>query len=264
MVTTLKQADFEVRDKGEPRPIIDFQVDARGPVSLAVLVDTSGSMSIGAKLPFAREVLRHLGADLQDGRDEVSLFTFDARLHEERPFTMHGASLDSALDGAEPFGITSLYDAIAETARRLGDRPARRHAIVVITDGVDTGSTLTPPEVSALASSIDAPVYIVATVAPIDYAIHIDRTETRSAETEADLRDLALWTGGDVLWVGGPADAATQAHQILSELRHQYLITIESAAESEWRPLEIRVRDRKMTVRARGGYFSRDSSPVSK
>jgi len=43
--------------------------------------------------------------------------------------------------------------------------------------------------------------------------------------------------------------------QIVAELRHQYLITIEPAADQEWRPLDIRVRDRKMTVRARSGYF---------
>jgi VWFA-related protein len=255
IVTTLTAADFEVIDKGERRPILDFQIDQASPVTIAVLVDTSGSMRIGAKLAFARDVLNRLAADLHDGRDEVSLFTFDAGLHEQQPFTIHPAVLQGALDDADPFGVTSLYDAIAETARRLGTRPAQRRAVVVITDGLDTSSSLTPPEVSGLASSIDAPVYVVATVPPIDYAVQADRAISGAPRFSADLHDLAAWTGGDLLWVKAPDEAGIQVRQIVAELRHQYLISIEPAADQEWRPLDIRVRDRKMTVRARSGYF---------
>jgi VWFA-related protein len=260
IVTTLTAADFEVIDKGERRPILDFQIDQASPVTVAVLVDTSGSMRIGAKLAYARDVLNRLAADLHDGRDEVSLFTFDASLHEQQPFTIHPAALQGALDDADPFGVTSLYDAIAETARRLGNRPAQRRAVVVITDGLDTSSSLTPSEVSGLASSIDAPVYVVATVPPIDYAIQADRAITGAPRFSADLRDLATWTGGDLLWVKAPEEAGVQVRQIVAELRHQYLITIEPAAEQEWRPIELRVRDRRMTVRARSGYFGTRSS----
>jgi Ca-activated chloride channel homolog len=255
MVTTLTAGDFQVLDKGERRTILDFQTDQSSPITLAILVDTSGSMRVGAKLAFAREVLKRMAADLQDGRDEVSLFTFDAGLHEQQPFTAHPAVLLGALDGADPFGVTSLYDAIAETARRLSKRPAQRRAVVVITDGLDTASELTAPEVSGLASSIDAPVYIVATVPPIDYATQADRAAASLPRFSADLKDLATWTGGDLLWVTAPEEAALQTRQIVSELRHQYLITIEPAADQDWRPIDVRVRDRRMTVRARSGYF---------
>jgi Ca-activated chloride channel family protein len=258
-VTTLVSNDFEVLDKGERRPILDFQIDKTSPITMAVLIDVSGSMRLGKKLALAREVLAHLAADLQDGRDEVGLFSFDAILHEQQAFTLHPASLDAAMSSAQPFGTTSLYDAIAETARRLGNRPSRRRAIVVLTDGADTSSALTPPEVSSLASAIDAPVYVVVTVPPIDQANYLDRATRRNAQSPADLRDLAVWTGGDLLWVTAAEDAALRAHQILTELRHQYLIAIESATEREWRPIEVRVRDRRLSVRARSGYFSRDS-----
>jgi VWFA-related protein len=260
VVTALSAADFEVLDKGARRPILDFKVDDNGPITLAVLVDMSGSMSVGSKLGFARDVLTHLTSDLQDGRDEVGLFTFDAVLHEQQPFTVHPVLIDGALRSAEPFGITSLYDAIAETARRLSARPSSRRGIVVITDGVDTGSALTPPEVSGLASSIDVPVYVVATVAPVDREMIVARPVSRSAATAADLRDLAAWTGGDLLWVSTGSGAALQARQILSEMRHQYLMAIESSPEAEWRPIDVRVRDRRMTVRTRSGYFSRDNT----
>jgi len=256
MITTLKAADFEVLDKGEARRILDFQVDQTSPITMAILVDTSGSMRLSSKLPFAREVVKYLTADLQEGRDEVSLFTFDSALHEQQPFTVHPASLDAALTKAQPFGITSLYDAIAETARRLGDRPSPRRAIVVLTDGVDTGSLLSPAEVSALASSIDVPVYVVATVMPLDRAAYIEHDANHTVPASTDLRDLARWTGGDFLWVTAEPDAGLRVHQILSELRHQYLIAIESATQREWRPLEIHVRGKHLNVRSRSGYFS--------
>src|SRR5262249_51788837 len=117
-----------------------------------------------------------------------------------------------------------------------------------------TASSLTPAEVSGLASSIDAPVYVVATVPPIDFAAQAERG-SMAARFSGDLRDLATWTGGDLLWVTAPEDAALQARSIVYELRHQYLIMIEPAADQAWRPIDVRVRDRKMTVRARSGYF---------
>ncbi len=263
MVTTLTSADFEVLDKGERRPIINFQVDQSGPITIAVLLDVSGSMRIGPKMALAGQVVKRLTAALQDGRSEIGLFTFDAALHEKQPFTVLPTGIDGALTSARPFGSTSLYDAIADTARRLEARSSPRRAIVVLTDGVDTSSTLTPPEVSALASSIDVPVYVVVTVPPIDRVYQLDAAEDRTGAPSADLRELAVWTGGDLLWATAETDTAPRADQILSELRHQYLIAIASATEREWRPIDVRVRDRGMTVRARSGYFSRQSASIT-
>jgi VWFA-related protein len=226
---------------------------------MAVLVDMSGSMRLDSKLTFAREVLKRLTSELQDGRDEVGLFTFGSAVQERVPFTVHPQGIEMALDNEEPFGQTSLYDAIGETARRLGERPSPRRAIVVVTDGIDTGSALSPAEVSALASSIDAPVYVVVTAPAIDRERYLARAVSRHVQASSDLRDLALWTGGDLLWVtAGPA-AGLCARQILAELRHQYLIAIESASEDAWRPIDVRVRNPRLSVRARSGYFSRDN-----
>ena len=258
VVTSLTSRDFEILDKGEPRRIIDFQAERNSPVTIAMLIDTSGSMRVSSKFELAREVVKQLAGDLEDGRDEVSLFTFDSTLRVQQPFTPHPTSLDTALEGAEPFGMTSLYDAVAETAKRLADRGAARRAILVLTDGIDTGSALSASEVSGLASSIDVPVYVVATVAPIDRAMANDRADAAGKSSDGDLRDLALWTGGEVHWVTGSGDAVIQARAIINELRQTYLITVESATEPEWRPIDVRVRARRhLAVRARSGYFSR-------
>ena len=257
-VTNLTAADFEVRDAGEIRRIVGFEADDHSPVTIAILVDTSGSMRLESKIGAAREVVRQFTADLQDGRDEVGLFTFDRGLHELHAFTDHPAAVNGSLTDAAPFGATSLYDAIAETARRLEDRPARRRAIVVLTDAVDTSSTLSPADVSARASAIDAPVYVVATVPKIDWLNYAERAAGPNARSTADARDLALWTGGDLLWAAGAEDAAARARQILAELRQQYFIAVESVPVDDWRPLDVRVRAPRLSVRARGGYFARD------
>ncbi len=256
MVTSLTAADFEVLDKGERRAILDFQAAPDSRLTLAVLMDTSGSMRVSAKFALAQHVVKQFAMALQDGRDEVSLFTFDAALHEQQPFTNHPSTLDAALRGADPFGVTSLYDAIAETARRLAERPSAHRAIVVLTDGLDNNSALTAAQVSALASSIDVPVYVIATVAPIDRAYAQRATDPRSSAA-ADFRDLAQWTGGNLFWVTRPEDAPSPVRLIVDELRHEYLITVESANDTEWRPLAVRVRGRQMSVRARSGYYSR-------
>jgi Ca-activated chloride channel family protein len=256
LVTTLNAADFEVLDKGERRSILAFQTDDAMPITLAVLVDVSGSMRMGPKMAFVREVLRHVQAGLRRGIDEVGLFTFDATLQERRPFTALPDSFVDALGSTLPFGTTSLYDAIADTARRVEQHGAQRRAVLVITDGDDTSSSLEPAEVSGLASSIDVPVYVVAAVPSVDHPLNA----MRNGQPSVDLRELAMWTGGELVWVTTATEAVLRSQQILSELRHQYLIAIESAPQGEWRPIDVRVRDRKMTVRARSGYFSR---PVS-
>src|SRR5439155_5439034 len=147
-----------------------------------------------------------------------------------------------------------------ETARLLARRPPQRRALIVFTDGVDTSSALTPSEASALASSIDVPVYIVVTVPPIDAAQRANHP-AEPLPRPADLRDLAQWTGGDLMFATSAEEASMKAHHIIVELRHQYLLAVEAAERSEWRRLDVRVRDRRLTVRARSGYFGRALPP---
>jgi len=259
LVATLNADDFQVLDNGVRCRIVDFHRDQTGPMTVALLVDVSGSMKIGPKLAFARSVLDQMTVELTDGRDEAALFAFDSVLRVQQPFTVHPGSIGPHFDEVEPFGTTSLYDAIAETARIVARRPQQRRAVIVFTDGVDTSSQLTPAEVSALASSIDVPVYIVVTVPPID-AVQRASRPAEPLPRQADLRDLAQWTGGDLLFATSAEEAGLKAHQIAGELRHQYLLAVEASDRFEWRRLDVSVRDRKFTVRARSGYFGREVS----
>jgi VWFA-related protein len=254
-VAGLTPSDFEVRDNGQVRPILSMRADQRSPVSLAVLIDLSGSMRVGSKMTMAREAFRSLTQNLRQGEDEVGVFTFDTALQERRAFTTDLAGVEGALDDVRPFGATSLYDATAATARQLANRSATHKAIVILTDGTDTSSQLTAAEVSGLASSIDVPVYIIATMPAIDQAAMTELLARPEPSAAADLRQLAEWTGGRLIFANSFLATATAAGSLLAELRQQYVLAIEAAAVNEWRRLEVRVKDRSAIVRARTGYF---------
>ena len=199
IVGGLTATDFEVRDNGTLQPILSLRSDHQSPLSVAILVDMSGSMQLGSKIAMARQAYASLLSQLRQGQDEVALFTFDASLHERQDFTRELGGLNGALADFEPFGTTSLYDATAATAQRLAARPGTHKAIVVLTDGIDTSSTMTARDVSGLASSIDVPVFVVATVPSLDQRVMMEASG-RVRSDAADLRDLAEWTGGQFVF----------------------------------------------------------------
>jgi Ca-activated chloride channel family protein len=258
-VQDLTARDFEVLESGKTKPIADFRTDIAG-VSIAILFDVSGSME--GHLPNAREAARHVLSWLDTEHDEAAVFTFDTHLDEAAPFTTGLRSLPASMDGKIPFGETSLHDAIALTAKRVGEREGRRRAVVVLTDGADNASHLKPSEVSAAASAIDVPVYIFGIVPSIDNPS--EETATNSIASSAftgPLADLASWTGGHVFVASTPGQRSVAARQIIDELRHQYLIAFESSGTPGWHPLVVRARNKDLTVRARSGYIAGQSRP---
>lgn len=259
-VQDLTARDFEVTDSGQPRPIADFRQDLAG-ISVALLFDVSGSME--AQFERAREAATHVLSWLDVAQDEAGVFRFDTRLEESMPFTSGLRALPLALSNVRPFGATSLLDAIARTAERVAVREGRRRAVVVFTDGRDNASRLTSAEVSGLASAIDVPVYIVGVVAAIDNPSSDIAPGSDHSPLAGELADLANWTGGRVFVASTPVERSLAARQIVDELRHQYLIAVESSGDPGWHRLEVRVRNKNMVVRARSGYIAGQSRPNS-
>jgi VWFA-related protein len=252
-VQHLSARDFEILDAGEPRRIADFRHDLAG-VSIALLFDVSGSME--ARLTDAREAAGHV-LSWMDPRDEAAVFTFDTELQAIAPFTEGLRTLPGTMAEVTPFGATSLHDAVAQTAKRVGSREGRRRAVVVLTDGNDNASHLEPAEVSSIASAIDVPVYILGIVASIDNPTSDERTSTSEhSPLSGPLADLASRTGGHVFIASTPAQRSLAARQIIDELRHQYLLAFEASGNPGWHPLVIRARDKDLTVRARSGYVA--------
>jgi VWFA-related protein len=184
------------------------------------------------------------------------VFTFDSSLHERNDFTRDLTTLRDSLADFETFGKTSLYDATATAARRLSDRTGGRKAIIVLTDGIDTSSTMTARDVSAVASAIDVPVFVVATVPSLDQRVMMEASARSTPSSAADLRDLADWTGGHLIFASTLVETVIGASTLIDELRQQYVLAIEAASGPEWRRLDVRVRRPSTIVKARTGYFA--------
>ena len=258
LVKDLTRKDFEVIDRGERRAINEFRSE-RAPLSLAILFDVSGSMDTADRASAAKFAAHHLINQLDAGRDEAGLFAFDSRLREVAPFSVDTRALKGALGEVDPFGATSLHDAIAAAAERVATRPMARRAVVVLTDGIDTASRMTPAQVSAKAAAIDVPVYIIAVVLPIDDPGSDRATPGSKRQAPASIgtiEDLARWTGGALYYSSTSASAYTAARSVIDELRHLYLIAFEPGAEPGWHPIEIRTSQKDFVVRTRGGYVA--------
>jgi len=257
VIRDLAKSDFEVLDSGITRQIRDFYV-GDSPISLAVLLDISGSMSVGGNMDRAREAVAVAMTNLRDRNDEAALFTFDTKLEKVVDFTTDLDRVRRVSLSGTPWGQTSLFDAIGLTARAVAERANKHRALLVITDGVDTGSHMTPEEVSGIASSIDVPVYLLTVVNPLDHPggeFGVLAADSRQART-ATLADLARWTGGDMRIASVPQHTVEALQDVLAEMRHQYLITFEPGVRPGWHPLEIRTKKKNLVVHARSGYVA--------
>jgi VWFA-related protein len=261
IVRDLKSTDFEVLDAGAPRELRDFY-SGEAPISLAVLLDISGSMAVGGNMDRARHAVTLATTMLNGAEDEAALYTFDSKLEEVVPFTRDVDRIRRVSLEGKPWGMTSLYDAVAAAAQSVAERANRHRALLVITDGVDTGSRLSAPEVSGIASSIDVPVYLLTVVTPLDHpgGEHAVLAADGAAAEVANLADLARWTGGNMKIASVPAHSLEAIRDLFAELRYHYVITFEPGARPGWHPLEVRTRNKNLTVHARSGYMAGQTS----
>jgi Ca-activated chloride channel homolog len=242
LVRDLTRDDFVVLEDGVPRRIVDFRSSDQSPISIALLLDTSGSMRDANQ----QQAASVIGALLQamDTKDEAALFTFDRNLRQETPFTNDAGVIQAALEKTVMWGQTSLYDAVGDAAKRLSEQPSQRRAVLVITDGLDTSSSRTAADVSGIASSVDVPVYVAAVA---------QRRRWFGGGNE-HLTNLARWTGGEQVNAATPEQTAAAVELLLSELRQQYFLAIDASTKPGWHRLEVRVKKKGLSVRSRSGY----------
>ncbi|HEX6465273.1 MAG TPA: VWA domain-containing protein [Vicinamibacterales bacterium] len=260
----LRKEDFVVEEEGARRDIVDFRADDNAPVRVALLFDVSGSMRLSSRIDDARQTARQVLSALRLGSadDEAAVFSFDMNLQSLQPFTSDTGAIEHALSRVKPYGQTSLYDAIAQTARFVADtRPGdpHRRAVIVITDGIDTSSEMKPEQVAAIASAIEVPVYVMAVASDVDRDA-MERAESIAGAAEGALRTLAHWTGGELFVTSAPAHQSIAARQIVDELRHQYLFAFAASPSAGWHTLSVKAKQKDLTVRARSGYSAGDRS----
>jgi Ca-activated chloride channel family protein len=246
LVRDLTRDDFQVLEDGVATSIVDFRSTADAPISIALLLDTSSSMRDANEKQAGAVIAALLGA--MSGSDEAALFTFDKTLRQETPFTRDDEVIQKALSKTVMWGQTSLYDAIADTAKRLSEQPSQRRAVVVMTDGQDTSSARSPADVSGLASSVDVPIYVVA-VAP---------KRRWFGGGNSQLTNLVRLTGGEQVQASNQEQLMAAVETLLGEMRQQYFLAIDASTKPGWHKLEVKTKKRGLNVRARSGYAVAD------
>jgi VWFA-related protein len=251
-VTGLKQEDFEVLSDDVAKPISNFRSEP-SPITIALLVDRSGSMRMPASTAAANDAAHHLISWMSPEMDRVGIFAFDVSSTQTSPFGTVSADSLKSLDKLPPYGATSLYDALDFTSSALVGDGSPRRAVVAITDGRDTSSTLTAAEVASRTSIIDVPVYIISITPDPNQA----KSDQIIAGPRSPLEQLTHWTGGQLFFADVPSQASMAARTIVNELRQQYLLAITPDPRPGWHKLTVRTKQHHQTVRARAGYVTR-------
>ena len=158
-VPDLQQDDFRVYQDGEPQPITHFNAE-RVPVSLGIVLDTSGSME-GEKMAAARDALDRFLSQLLEPNDEVFLYRFDTNPVLVEGWTTDKRRIELELRRMQPRGGTAMYDAVAEAIPLAQSGHNRKKALVIISDGNDTSSRTDVLSVKRLIRESEVLVYAI-------------------------------------------------------------------------------------------------------
>ncbi|MDP1568502.1 MAG: VWA domain-containing protein [Vicinamibacterales bacterium] len=158
-VSGLRLTDFVVRDDGEPQEVTHFNSE-RVPVSLGIVLDTSGSMA-GDRMAAARDALDRFLLDLLRPDDEVFVYRFSTHAELVQEWTTDRREVSRRLGRLSAAGGTALYDAVAEAAPMAQSGRHRKKALLVISDGNDTNSRTTAGELARLIRETEVLVYAI-------------------------------------------------------------------------------------------------------
>ncbi len=253
LVGTLQKSDFTVLDNGVPQEIRVFERQSAVPLSIALLIDVSGSTAKDLKYE-TDSATKFLKALLTEGNPEdvVGLYTFDSDVYPVKRFTHNYASLDNALKYIHGSGGTSLYDAIYLAAHDLEERPPGRKVVVVISDGGNTTSSLPIEKCLKAAQFADAVIYPVVVVP-------ITNEAGRNTGGEHALIFMAQGTGGRTFFPSAGKELDQAFTDILNELRTQYFLGYYPKdvplTKNPFHKLEVEVDRADLQVHSRNGYY---------
>lgn len=254
-VLDLEAGDFQVLDNGERQELVTFAGgDVR--ITAALLVDASSSMKGGrlrAALTGAASFLAGLLAD-----DEASLLVFSDHLLAATPFAADPGLLAAGLAGVEAAGGTALADHLYLALKRLEARQGRR-VVVVLSDGVDSHSTLAMADVAWLSRRSRALVYWIRTDPRDRESLRFSAwKDPRLYRAEYEqLTRVVADSGGRILTLGSLEEAAGAFGELLRELREQYVLGYypsQRRSDGHWHQTFVRVRRGGLAVRAQAGY----------
>lgn len=290
-VAGLRKEDFRVFDDTDPVEVTHFS-NERVPVSLGILLDTSGSMTPD-KMSSARGAIdRFIG--LLGSEDEMFLARFANVPELVQRWTNDRRQLSRALDTLYAGGGTAMYDGIADALPVARAGKNRKKAIVVISDGNDTGSTTSARDLKEMIRQSEVLVYAIGVDGrlqtsaraggiprgpmPLPFPIPgrggrgfpvpppiggggsggtFGRGGGEALDVNA-LRQITDDTGGRTEIVRDASDLSGATTRIADELSKQYYLGYASTGKKDgrWHAIRVEVRDRTFTVRARRGYVA--------
>jgi VWFA-related protein len=272
LIPGLTRDDFEVYEDGKLQTIKYFAAESSQPLTLGILVDTSGSQA--RVLPMEQEVGAAFLKEVLREKDLAFLISFDVNVDLLQDYTSSSRELKAALErtrintGAgfstgipgigggpipqsNPRG-TLLYDAIYLASDEKLRSEVGRKAMIILTDGNDQGSRMSLRDAVEAAQKADAICYVLLIA---DRGFYSDGEYVGDSE----MKRLAEETGGRVVSVGNKYDKLKQAFdQIAQELRSQYNIgytPTNTNRDGGFRKIEVRSRQGHR-IQARKGYYA--------
>jgi Ca-activated chloride channel family protein len=261
-VQTLTKDAFHVYEDGVPQTIIAFRHEDL-PVSLGLLIDSSGSMYDKrvavdkASLDFVK---------LSNPQDEEFLVDFSWEAFIDQDFTNDIGKLQQGLSYVKSSWGTAIYDALVASADYLAKNAKHpKQVLLVITDGEDNASSSTLEQTIRRIQDLDGPViYCVGLL----FGQDVEKREARHARSV--LETLAEQTGGAAYFPKSVNEVDAIAAQVAEDIRTQYTISYHSTkspALGGYREVHVEAKAKgfgRLSVRTRTGYYPRVSPDASK
>ncbi|HEX4965608.1 MAG TPA: VWA domain-containing protein [Thermoanaerobaculia bacterium] len=244
LVRDLKQEDFEVLEAGKPQEIVKFELVQNLPLTVGILVDTSGSMA--GSLVEAEKAAAGFLQSVMRPKDKAFLVSFAARSHLDMPPTDDVGAMVQAIEGLQAVGETAIHDALVHSLYYFRGVQGQR-AMVLLSDGDDNKSYISFKDAMEYASRSGVAVYAI--------GLNLSAFD---ASIKNKLSELASSTGGRAFWTNHPDELPAIYKQIETELRSRYLVAYNSSNITDqpgFRPVEVKVKKNGIKARAARGYY---------
>jgi VWFA-related protein len=277
LIPNLTKDDFQVFEDGKPQTIKYFAAESNLPLTLGILIDSSGSQRnvLDMEKQVGGAFLRQILTD----KDEAYVIDFNVDAELVQDYTRDVHRLQAALNkvrintgyvnpvpgAGNPVPTagsqagTVLYDAVYLSAHDMLAKEVGRKAMILLTDGEDEGSRLKIIDAIEAAQKADSIVYVL---------LCADRGFYGSFQVgysgEGEMRKLTEATGGRVINVGNKFDKLREAFdQIAAELRSQYNLgytPTNTKLDGGYRKLEIKTKE-SYKIQTRAGYYATPREP---
>jgi VWFA-related protein len=247
LIPNLTKDDFMIEEDGKKQEIVSFSKENELPLTLALLIDTSGS--VRDVLSAEKETASAFINSILTPRDLAMVIKFDKYAKVIQDFTESKRRMADAIDQVGPTGNgTALYDALVLAARDHLSLESGRKAMILISDGDDQGSSHRLNDALFSAQSADSIIYSISNI--------VDGSQMGKGPDT--LKRLSGDTGGAVFFIRRSSDFKGIFDTIASELRGQYSVAYKStntARDGKFRNIKVLPKEASMMVRARKGYF---------